>query len=71
MEEKNDQTDITNADFNALIAAAKNKDQEETLRLIELFKKDIQHISRFIYLPTEEATSEILVEFLEFLHSEK
>lgn len=71
MEEKNHSTGISNAEFRTLIDAAKKKDPEATLKLIELFKKDIQHISRFIYLPTEEATSEIVVEFLEFLHKEK
>lgn len=71
MEEKNHSTDISNADFRALIEAAKKKDPEATLKLIELFKKDIQHISRFIYLPMEEATSEIVVEFLVFLQKEE
>ncbi|MCM3131012.1 helix-turn-helix domain-containing protein [Paenibacillus sp. PDC88] len=53
-----------------LIVAAKNKDSEAILKLVELFKPDIQRISRYTYLPQEDVCSEIIVEFLEFLNSE-
>ncbi|WP_018885280.1 hypothetical protein [Paenibacillus massiliensis] len=40
------------------------------LAVIELFQPDIQRLSRYIHLPREDATSEIIVEFLEFLQTD-
>ncbi|WP_248063924.1 hypothetical protein [Paenibacillus silvae] len=35
--------------------------------MIELFEDDIKRLSKFIYLPDEEAVAEITTEFLEFV----
>jgi hypothetical protein len=37
------------------------------LQLLELFQPDIQKLSQYARLPDEEAASEIIVEFLEFI----
>lgn len=66
MEEKDDQTPIRDSEFISILGAAKKKDSESILLLIDLFKDDIKQISRYIRLPEEEATSEIICEFLEF-----
>ncbi|MEC0106957.1 hypothetical protein P4H27_08405 [Paenibacillus taichungensis] len=67
MEEKDAQTFIRDSEFVSILGAAKDKDAESILLLIDLFKEDIKHISRYIRLPEEEAASEIICEFLEFV----
>ncbi|XOI98812.1 helix-turn-helix domain-containing protein [Paenibacillus polymyxa] len=70
MEEKNDKSVISEDEFTKLLTAAKNKDPEAILKLLELYKADIQKLSRYIYLPAEDVASEIIVEFLELLQYE-
>ncbi|WP_339221189.1 helix-turn-helix domain-containing protein [Paenibacillus sp. FSL H8-0332] len=62
---------ITNNEFLNLLQAARNKDSDATLKLLELYKPDILRLSRFIYLPEEDVTSEIVLEFLEIIYGEK
>ncbi len=71
MEEKAHSTPITDDELLNLIAAARNKDPEATLRLIEMYMPDILRLSKYIPLPVEDVTSEIIVEFLELIHHEK
>ncbi len=55
MEEKNDSAIITDHEFLILLQAAKQKDPEAMLRIIELFQGDIENISRTIRIPREDA----------------
>lgn len=70
MEEKNAEAIVSEAHFEQLIQAAKQHDSEAMLAVIELFQPDIQRLSRYIHLPREDAASEIIVEFLEFLQTD-
>lgn len=54
-----------------LIDAAQKNDPEATLQLIDMYMPDILRLSRYIPLPVEDVTSEIIVEFLELIHHEK
>ncbi|GAA0854472.1 hypothetical protein ABER99_21225 [Paenibacillus glucanolyticus] len=67
MEKENVKKIITDHEFLELLQAAKNNDHESILALIDLFKKDILSISRYIHLPKEDAISEITLEILEFI----
>ncbi|MBP1907531.1 hypothetical protein J2Z32_004206 [Paenibacillus turicensis] len=67
MEKKNASTIIPDSQFIALLEATKNDDQEATMKLIELFKDDIQNSSKYIHLPQEEAIASIIVEFLAYV----
>ncbi|MNO80583.1 hypothetical protein D3C76_717950 [compost metagenome] len=67
MEAKNDPKAITDSEFLNLLHLAKQNDPESMLQLIELFKGDILRLSKFIHMPQEDAMSEIVVEFLEFI----
>ncbi|MDH6674964.1 hypothetical protein M2277_005663 [Paenibacillus sp. LBL] len=71
MEEKNDSAIITDHEFLILLQAAKQKDPEAMLRIIELFQGDIENISRTIRIPREDALSHIITELLEYIQSEK
>jgi len=71
MEAKDDQTPIRDIEFISLLESAKKGDSESMLLIIDLFRKDIQQICRYIRLPEEEATSEIICEFLEFALNNK
>ncbi|OKP83258.1 hypothetical protein A3844_22650 [Paenibacillus helianthi] len=62
---------ITNSEFLNLLNAARNKDSDATLQLLELYKPDILRLGRFIHLPKEDVSSEIIVEFLELIYREK
>ncbi|MCM3175727.1 MULTISPECIES: hypothetical protein [unclassified Paenibacillus] len=70
MEEENVESVISESKFIELLAATRNKDPQATVELLQLFNSDIRRLSQFIYLPPEDAASEIIIEFLEFLHSE-
>ncbi|KGP83693.1 hypothetical protein P364_0107680 [Paenibacillus sp. MAEPY2] len=54
-------------EFVELIVAAKTQDSTAIIKLIELFEDDIKRLSKFIYLPDEDAFAEITTEFLEFV----
>ncbi|MEI2395238.1 MULTISPECIES: hypothetical protein [Paenibacillus] len=68
MEKKDDTEIISDDEMMNLLHAAKKRDKEATLKLVDLYKEDIQRISRYIYLPTEDVVSMIIVEFLEILY---
>ncbi|WP_036634977.1 helix-turn-helix domain-containing protein [Paenibacillus massiliensis] len=70
MEEKNAEAIVSEAHFEQLIQAARQHDSEAMLAVIELFQPDIQRLSCYIHLPREDAASEIIVEFLEFLQTD-
>lgn len=70
MEKKNASTIISDSQFIALLEATKNNDEEATMQLIELFKADIVHSSKYIHLPQEEAIASIIVEFLAYIKQE-
>lgn len=67
MEAKNDSSIISDSEFLALLQDAKKDDPVAKLKLIELFKGDILSLSKFIYLPQEDAVAEIELEILEFI----
>lgn len=67
METKNDTEIISDSEFLDLLQLAKQNDPESILQLIELFKGDILRLSKFIHMPQEDAVSQIIVEFLEFI----
>ncbi|OAB32945.1 hypothetical protein [Paenibacillus glacialis] len=67
MEEKNDTQTITDSEFLDLLRSARQDDPESMLELIELFKGDFLRLSKFIHMPQEDAISQIIVEFLEFI----
>lgn len=67
METKNDTEIIPDSEFLDLLQLAKQNDPESILQLIELFKGDILRLSKFIHMPQEDAVSQIIVEFLEFI----
>lgn len=67
MEAKNDPGVISDDEFLNLLHKAKENDAEATLKLIELFKWDILRTSKYIYMPLEDAVSNIILEFLEFI----
>lgn len=67
MEKKDAQTTIPDNEFAELILAVKTHDSTAIIKLIELFEDDIKRLSKFIYLPDEEAIAEITTEFLEFV----
>ncbi|WP_308722653.1 helix-turn-helix domain-containing protein [Paenibacillus polysaccharolyticus] len=71
MQKENVTTVISESEFVSLMAAAKQNDHSALLRIIDLYKPDIEELSRFIYLPYEDTASEIIVEFLEFIHNEE
>lgn len=37
------------------------------LKILDIFKEEIKHVSRFIYLPEEDTTAEVTLEFLELV----
>ncbi|MDU4695376.1 MULTISPECIES: hypothetical protein [Paenibacillus] len=68
METKDDQRIVPDDDeFLSLLQKARENDPESTLKLIELFKGDIVHISKFIHMSEEDAVSDIILEFLEMI----
>lgn len=67
METKNDTEIIPDSEFLGLLQLAKQNDPDSILQLIELFKGDILRLSKFIHMPQEDAVSQIIVEFLEFI----
>ncbi|GGH11162.1 hypothetical protein [Paenibacillus segetis] len=71
MEAKNDPGVISDDEFLNLLHKAKDNDAESTLKLIELFKSDILRTSKYIYMPEEDAVSNIIVEFLEMIKERK
>lgn len=71
MEKEADSAPIPDREFLNLLNEVRNKDPEATLQLIELYRPVILRLSQFIHLPAEDVTSEIIVEFLELIHSDK
>ncbi|MEK5400214.1 helix-turn-helix domain-containing protein [Paenibacillus sp. FSL K6-2859] len=65
MEKKDDTEIIPDGEFLELVRAAKKKDPDAMLQLIQLYKEDIVKLSKFIHLPQEDAVSQIVLEFLE------
>jgi len=71
MEEKNVEPIISENQFIELLTVAKNNEPAAILELLNLFNPDIQKLSRYIYLPPEDAASEFITEFLEFIKNER
>lgn len=71
MEAKNDSRVIPDDEFLTLLHKARQNDPESTLKLIELFKWDILRTSKYIYMPQEDAVSNIILEFLEMIKERK
>lgn len=69
MEKKDDTEIITDGQILELIRAARQKDPDAMLQLIQLYKEDILKLSKFIHLPQEDAVSQIVLEFLECIIS--
>lgn len=67
MENKDDAEMITDRQILELMQAVRQKDPEAMLQLIILYKEDIVNISKFIHMPKEDAVSEIILEFLEYI----
>lgn len=67
METKDDSKIISDDQLLKLLNAAKKKEAEAMLQLIDLYIDDILRISKFIYLPEEDAISAIILEFLELI----
>ncbi|MEK4061492.1 MULTISPECIES: hypothetical protein [Paenibacillus] len=67
MENKDDAEMITDRQILELMQAVRQKDPEAMLQLIQLYKEDIVNISKFIHMPKEDAVSEIIIEFLEYI----
>ncbi|HBF2207824.1 hypothetical protein [Paenibacillus aceti] len=67
MEKENDSTIISDGELLDLLFAAKQRDPDAMLQLIDIYKGDILRISKFIQLPKEDAVSIITLEFLEFI----
>ncbi|MEK5240402.1 hypothetical protein NST99_32635 [Paenibacillus sp. FSL L8-0470] len=67
MENKDDAEMITDRQILELMQAVRQKDPEAMLELIQLYKEDIVNISKFIHMPKEDAVSEIILEFLEYI----
>ncbi|EOS55710.1 MULTISPECIES: hypothetical protein [Paenibacillus] len=68
METKDDQRVIPDdEEFLSLLQKARDNDPDATLKLIELFKGDIVHISKYIHMSEEDAVSDIILEFLEMI----
>lgn len=67
MEAENASKIITDSELLKLLYAAKQKDTQAMQQLIDLYKEDIHRISKFIYLPKEDAISTIILEFLELI----
>ncbi|TDL50358.1 hypothetical protein E2R60_22760 [Paenibacillus dendritiformis] len=65
METKNAPATISEREFLTLLQAAKQKDSEAMLQIIEIFKDDILKISKYVKLPTEDVVSHIVLELLE------
>ncbi|MFC3749426.1 hypothetical protein [Paenibacillus sp. GCM10012306] len=70
METKDDPGIIPDREILELLRAAKQRNTEAMLRLINLYEEDILRISKFIHLPEEDAVSTIILEFLEFIQGE-
>ncbi|WP_157763948.1 helix-turn-helix domain-containing protein [Paenibacillus borealis] len=71
MEKEDLEPTISDNEITRLIQAAKNKEAAAMLQLLELFKPDIQRLSRHARLPDEEAASEIIAGFLEFVSADE
>lgn len=70
MEEKNASSAITDNEFVILLQEAKKGQSEALLNIIELFRDDIERVSRTIRIPREDAVSHIVTELLEYVQSE-
>jgi len=71
MEEENAPTIVPDQVFLDLLQRVRQNDSEGMLQLIELFKGDIVRLSRFIHMPVEDATAQIILEFLEFVKNSR
>lgn len=70
MEKENDSNIISDSEFLSLLEEARKNDPDAVLQLVNLFKDDIQRVSKYINLPIEDAVSTIVLEFLEFIRRE-
>jgi hypothetical protein len=70
METKDDLPIVPDRELLALLHAAKQKDTDAMLQLIDLYEEDILRISKFIHLPEEDAVATIILEFLEFIQKD-
>lgn len=71
MEKKNGSSIITDSEFIRLLEAARKKQPEAMLEIIELFQPDIEKSSLMVRIPKEDAFSQIITEFLEYIQSNK
>lgn len=67
MEAQNDPRVVPDDEFLTLLQRAKQNDPEAVLQLIELYKRDILRVSKYIHSPAEDAVSDIILEFLELI----
>ncbi|WP_410771606.1 helix-turn-helix domain-containing protein [Fontibacillus sp. BL9] len=67
METQNDPRVVPDDEFLNLLQKAKQNDPDAVLKLIELYKGDIMRVSKYIHSPTEDAVSDIILEFLELI----
>lgn len=70
MEAKDAPAAITDSQFARLLTAARQKEPEAMLQIIELFQEDIEMVSKHILIPREDAVSHIVTEILAFIQVE-
>lgn len=70
MEAKDAPAAVTDSQFAELLRAARQKQPEAMLRIIELFQEDIEMVSKHILISREDAISHIVTEILAFIQVE-
>lgn len=71
MEAQNDPRIVPDDEFLNLLHKAKQNDTDAMLKLIDMYKGDIMRVSRYIHTSNEDAVSDIILEFLEFIKERK
>lgn len=70
MEAKDAPAAVSDSQFAELLTAARQKQPEAMLRIIELFQEDIEMVSKHILISREDAISHIVTEILAFIQVE-
>ncbi|MCG7408569.1 helix-turn-helix domain-containing protein [Paenibacillus sp. ACRRX] len=71
MEEKKSPFSISEDEFSRLIHLAQQNNNDAIVKLINFFKEDIIHLSRFIKMPQEDAVQSMIVELIELFKKRK
>ncbi|WP_028544698.1 helix-turn-helix domain-containing protein [Paenibacillus taiwanensis] len=71
MEEKKSPVSISDDDFSRLIQLAQQNNHDAIIQLINFFKDDIIHLSRYIKMPQEDAVQSMIVELIELFKQRK